>query len=201
MTDDTSRPAATDNDKHTLTIEQVADRYADAGHARTIRTLQRYCVGGHLDCLKLPTKLGDKYVVTPESVDRHLAQLDEFAATQDATSRGQSRQVATIVAEETKSASRGNREPTDGDQARPVATEARYLGQLESENSFLRTQLSVKDEQIKDLTERARETNHLIAGLQKMLTPLLGRSSEAHPEAHARSDTPREAQTDHVPAQ
>ena len=28
--------------------------------------------------------------------------------------------------------------------------------------------------QIKDLTERARETNHLIAGLQKMLTPLLG---------------------------
>ena len=33
-----------------------------------------------------------------------------------------------------------------------------------------------QDDQIKDLTERARETNHLIAGLQKMLTPLLGRS-------------------------
>ena len=32
--------------------------------------------------------------------------------------------------------------------------------------------------QIKDLTERARETNHLIAGLQKMLTPLLGRPEE-----------------------
>jgi Phage integrase, N-terminal SAM-like domain len=30
---------------------------------------------------------------------------------------------------------------------------------------------------IKDLTERARETNHLIAGLQKMLTPLLGGSA------------------------
>jgi hypothetical protein len=125
--------------------------------------LQRYCVGGHLDCLKQPTKLGDKYVVTPESVDRHLAQLDEFAATQDATSRGQ---------------------------PQLVATDARYLGQLESENSFLRTQLIVKDEQIKDLTERARETNHLIAGLQKMLTPLLGRSSEAHPEVPARSDAP-----------
>jgi hypothetical protein len=36
----------------------------------------------------------------------------------------------------------------------------------------------VKDEQIKDLTERARETNHLIAGLQKMLTPLLGRGDD-----------------------
>jgi hypothetical protein len=28
------------------------------------------------------------------------------------------------------------------------------------------------------LTERARETNHLIAGLQKMLTPLLSRPEE-----------------------
>ena len=62
------------------------------------------------------------------------------------------------------------------DQSRPVATE--YVGRLESENDFLRKQISVKDEQIKDLTERARETNHLIAGLQKMLAPLLGRSTE-----------------------
>jgi hypothetical protein len=38
----------------------------------------------------------------------------------------------------------------------------------------------VKNDQIKDLTERARETNHLIAGLQKMLTPLLGRADETH---------------------
>jgi len=45
-------------------------------------------------------------------------------------------------------------------------------------------QIGVKDEQIKDLTERARETNHLIAGLQKMLTPLLGRAGDA-PADHA----------------
>jgi hypothetical protein len=61
---------------------------------------------------------------------------------------------------------------------RQVATE--YVSRLESENEFLRTQIGVKDEQIKDLTERARETNHLIAGLQKMLTPLLARSEEPH---------------------
>jgi hypothetical protein len=41
----------------------------------------------------------------------------------------------------------------------------------------------VKNDQIKDLTERARETNHLIAGLQKMLTPLLGRSAERGDDA------------------
>ena len=50
---------------------------------------------------------------------------------------------------------------------------------LKSENAFLRGQITVKDEQIKDLTERARETNHLIGGLQKMLTPLLGAPDRA----------------------
>lgn len=36
----------------------------------------------------------------------------------------------------------------------------------------------MKDVQIKDLTERAHETNVLISGLQKMLTPLLGRPAD-----------------------
>ena len=39
---------------------------------------------------------------------------------------------------------------------------------------FLRAEISTKNAQIKELTERSRETNVLIAGLQKMLTPLLG---------------------------
>ena len=52
---------------------------------------------------------------------------------------------------------------------------------LKATLNFLRGQVAVKDEQIKDLTERAHETNSLIAGLQKMLTPLLGREpSEPH---------------------
>jgi hypothetical protein len=51
--------------------------------------------------------------------------------------------------------------------------EDRYVGQLERENDFLRSQIQTKDSQIKELTERSRETNVLIAGLQKMLTPLL----------------------------
>jgi hypothetical protein len=55
---------------------------------------------------------------------------------------------------------------------------SRYVARLESENEFLRSEMMVKNEQIKDLTERARETNHLIAGLQKMLTPLLGTGQE-----------------------
>jgi hypothetical protein len=57
------------------------------------------------------------------------------------------------------------------------------LDEKDGEIVFLRSEVAVKNDQIKDLTERARETNHLIAGLQKMLTPLLGRSAERSDDA------------------
>jgi hypothetical protein len=69
--------------------------------------------------------------------------------------------------------------PTGPSESRQVAANdefvSRYVARLEGENEFLRGQVGTKDDQIKDLTERARETNHLVAGLQKMLTPLLAR--------------------------
>jgi hypothetical protein len=82
------------------------------------------------------------------------------------------RHVATTVAPEERLKESRQETSTSSDLSRPVATH--YVERLEGENEFLRQQIGVKDEQIKDLTERARETNHLIAGLQKMLTPLLG---------------------------
>jgi hypothetical protein len=97
-----------------------------------------------------------------------------------ATGRDEPRPVATSVALENKPQEPGQEAPTSPDQSRPVATA--YVERLEGENEFLRQQIGVKDDQIKDLTERARETNHLIAGLQKMLTPLLGRSEATHIE-------------------
>jgi hypothetical protein len=60
--------------------------------------------------------------------------------------------------------------------SRHVATA--YVERLENENEFLRGQIGVKDKTIEALLERDRETNHLIAGLQRMLTPLLGRPDE-----------------------
>jgi hypothetical protein len=92
----------------------------------------------------------------------------------------------------------GDDEPRQGaatspDLSRPVATELveqleKRLGEKDGEIQFLRTEVAVKNDQIKDLTERARETNHLIAGLQKMLTPLLGRPEENHGETYPRGE-------------
>jgi hypothetical protein len=63
-------------------------------------------------------------------------------------------------------------------ESRQVATapsyESRYVERLEGEVAFLREEISTKNAQIKELTERSRETNLLIGGLQRMLAPLLG---------------------------
>ncbi len=89
---------ATDTD-FTLSLEEVAERYAQAGHARTLRSLQRYCASGHLDAQKIATTTGDKNLVTPQSVARHNAQIKEFAALEAVVPfRDLSRPVAPAVA-------------------------------------------------------------------------------------------------------
>jgi hypothetical protein len=189
MSDDQSRQAATSDDSDfTLTIEDALERYARAGLPRTPRSVQRYCAKGHLQCRLIETPFGEKYLIAPESVDKHIAYIEEVrpsATSPDmprpvATGRDESRPVAPNSA---PSSDNGHtpKEPLAPELSRPVATE--YVARLEGENDFLRKQINVKDDQIKDLTERARETNHLIGGLQKMLSPLLGRPGDPRPGA------------------
>ncbi len=197
---DTSRPTATglEND-YTLPLEEVSERYAKAGHPRTIRSLQRYCAVGHLDCQKVATTLGDKYLVTPQSVARHIAQIEELHAFDIvATDRDQSRHVATPVAPQ-QSASTPLADPaTESDQVRNATTgeneTSRYVARLEreveqakDERDFLREQIDRKDKTIDALIERDRETNFLVRGLQEMLTPLLGGSRR---EPRVQDDAP-----------
>jgi hypothetical protein len=175
-----SRLAATTPDSEfTLTIEEAALRYDHAGHPRTDRSIQRYCAKGHLDCRRMETPFGDKYLITPESVAKHIAYIEEVRPA--ATGRDMPRLVATDVAVEPRGDEPRQDTPKSPDLPRQVATDDRYVQQLEmrlgekdNEIGFLRSEVGVKNEQIKDLTQRARETNHLIARLQTMLSPLLG---------------------------
>jgi hypothetical protein len=110
-------------------------------------------------------------MITPTSVARHIAQIAELAST---TSRDLSRHAAADVARPDRQEIEKNDAPTGLDQSRLVAADDRYMSQLETENSFLKTQVAVKDTQIAALLERDHETNSLINGLQRMLAPLLG---------------------------
>ena len=91
MDHDQSRSLATSNHDFSLTIEEVVLRYEHAGHPRTVRSIQRYCARGDLDCLRQETTFGQKYLITPASVARHLAQIAEVTA---ATGRDMTRFVA-----------------------------------------------------------------------------------------------------------
>src|SRR4029077_4697070 len=180
MSDDQPRQAAASPDtEYSLSIEDAAALYERAGLPRTLRTIQRYCAKGHLDSHRVETAYGEKYLITPASVLKHIAYIEEVRQT--TAGRDASRPVATHNDQQTRHPEDTGGAATGRDEPRQTAAEAdavsRYAARLEGENEFLRGQISVKDDQIKDLTERARETNHLIAGLQKMLTPLLGRPS------------------------
>jgi hypothetical protein len=169
-TDATSRERSPDH-QYTLPIEQVAELYAKAGHPRTPRAIQKYCALSKLDCHKVETETGEKYLVAPYSVERHIAYINEVRTV--ANGRDQTRADASVRTMENKEPEATN----SHEQPRPDATvrapEDRYVGLLEKENEFLRGQVSVKDTQIEALLERDKETNTLIHRLQAMLAPLL----------------------------
>lgn len=120
MPPDQPRPVATDHDSEfTLTIEDAAQFYANAGHARTLRTIQRYCASGHLDCVKAATTLGDKYFVAPQSVARHIAQINDLVAIENrASGLDLSRQAAPTFSQQTST-----------ETPRPIATTTQTVEQ------------------------------------------------------------------------
>ena len=76
MTDDNLRhEAATSTDSdYSLSIEDALARYEAAGLPRTTRSIQRYCAKGHLDAHRIETPFGEKFLITPASVERHGGQ-------------------------------------------------------------------------------------------------------------------------------
>ena len=80
MSDDTSRPAAPlpDASRHTLSVEEVAALFVDAGVPKSPRTVQRYCRAGILESIRTDTELGDKYLIDRASVDRQIEELRKF---------------------------------------------------------------------------------------------------------------------------
>ncbi|QWG14291.1 hypothetical protein KMZ29_06295 [Bradyrhizobium sediminis] len=181
MEDDQKRQDATSRDRspnelYSLSIDEVADMYEEAGFPRTPRAIQRYCALDKLDCHKAETPTGERYLVAPYSVERHIKYIKEVSRP-GATSRDNSRPDATIRPLGNKVQEEPRQATTSPDQTRQVATvreeDSRYVAALERENDFLRGEISVKNTQIHELTERSKETNTLIHRLQSMLAPLL----------------------------
>jgi hypothetical protein len=188
-----------DEQAYTLTIDEALQRYEAAGHPRTPRAIQKYCQRGDLEWVKEDTEFGQRYRITPTSVARHVAQIEEI---KQANVRDRSRTDAPVRAPDTETSIEKNPEtnvreqprpdanvppPQDGGgDARTPANDDRYVEQLARENAYLREQnekkdqqLERRDRQIEAMIERDRETNILIKGLQERI-PQLAQSNERH---------------------
>jgi hypothetical protein len=207
--DDNSRPVATSDDEkaYSLTVKEVADIYESSGFPRTLRAIQRHCKNGDLASLKNLTLLGYEYRISKASVDRHISQLTQLHDAKDAaTDREQSRPVATLKAPKFSADTVTPERPSNDDQRRTVAADttdmSRYVVRLESENDFLKGQVSVKDGQIavlqetvKQIIERDKETNTLMQGFQRLFSSMLGSpqgKKAAPPSPEGPGDQPRE---------
>src|SRR5271154_5514235 len=122
MTADLSRPVATSPDSDfTLTIDDALERYARAGLPRTARSIQRYCALGHLDCRRMETPFGEKYLISPASVAKHIAYIEEVRPT--ATGHDMSRQVGTEIGKENSDDKARHLASTSRDMTRHDATQ------------------------------------------------------------------------------
>ena len=193
---DTARPTAT---AYPLTLDDVSRLFDEAGLPRNIRTLQRYCTAGRLDCIKEETASGLAYFVDPVSVERAIKQLAQLhGLTDEVRHSATSEEMPHTVAHDaepsplpdTPRPSAADRDkdaeiiperqsPPEPDTSGLVAVLERENVGLREQNEFLRRQVDVKDTQIDALLERDKETNYIVRGLQTMLAPLLGRGGNA----------------------
>lgn len=209
---DAPRPSAT---RFSLTLDETAARFADAGLPRNIRSLQRYCAAGRLDCIKEETVTGLAYFVDPQSVEKAITQLAQLHGITDevrhsAPSSDMSHSVAPALEPhehtDTPRVSAADRDKDAKEiadrQSPPEPDTSRFVAHLENENAmlrdqnvFLREQVGVKDTQIAALLERDKETNYLVRGLQTMLAPLLDRGAGSQGAPQASQTIRREDQT------
>jgi hypothetical protein len=197
----TARPTATE---YPLTLEDVSRLFDEAGLPRNVRTLQRYCAAGRLNCIKEETATGLAYFVDPVSVERAIKQLAQLhGLTDEVRHSTTSEEMPHTVAHDAEpSSTSGAPRPSAANrdevaeiiperQSAPEPDRPGLVAVLERENTslreqgeFFRHQIEVKDTQIAALLERDKETNYLVRGLQTMLAPLLGRggTGEPHPE-------------------
>lgn len=198
-----------DGRRHTLSISLVATELVKAGVPRSHRHIIRLCKSGALDAGKYPGASGDEWFVAPNSVPKvigDLRALDEARArrseTQRATSNNGVVEIAPRIDQDAARHSTPQHDTSDAQRSQPNSetqpdtprqgseTEpamARYVQQLEKRIEekddvigMLKGQLVAKDEQITRHSERERETNLLIRGLQNLVLRLQpGRDAKA----------------------
>ncbi len=66
-----------DTASYSLTIEEAAQLFADAGVPRSVTTITRFCRLGDLDCIRVDTERHFKWMVERNSVEKRITQIKQ----------------------------------------------------------------------------------------------------------------------------
>ena len=69
-----------DTARHSLTVKQASELFADLQAPRAPRSVQRFCDAGYLDCVRVRGAKGDRYFVSRVSVEKYAEELRQISA-------------------------------------------------------------------------------------------------------------------------
>jgi hypothetical protein len=75
-----SAPPEYDTARHSLTIPQTVELFAELGVPRSKRSVQRFCEQGHLDSIRIKGPRGDQFFINRESIVRYAEELRSIEA-------------------------------------------------------------------------------------------------------------------------
>ena len=175
-----------------VTLDVVSSRFIAAGLPRSMRTLQRYCAAGTLQCIKEATETGDTYFVVEQSIGSAITALKQLHQAKDgprhaAIERAVTPQVGQDQAPQKQIDTVGHSPAASGNDAQeqpqrqpaPDTDTSRYVAQLEArldekdeEIEFLREELIDRRGQIRDMKGIIDGQNQLLETIQTNVAPI-----------------------------
>ena len=179
--------------RHSLTIKQASQLFADLQAPRAPRSVQRFCDVGYLDCVRVRGAKGDRFFVSRVSVEKYAEELRQISA------------IASIGAEartdalERDEARQSTPPHSDGTSQRENGTDT--LGpeskRLADENINLRIDNRAKEQVINMLVAERREAQTQLQDMRYRLGTAESRLAQLDaPEVSedlARQDAPERA--------
>ena len=194
------RPEQDDDQlSHTLTVHEVSERLAAAGVPRSERQIKRYCESSFLDAKKVPGPTGNQWFVAPAGLPKLIGDLQQWQMQHGGHSQTRPAPSGNVMQEKsthTNTDMPGHGRPQQAtadeenkiDSATTEPVTSGYVTQLERRLEekddvigLLKGQLTIKDKQLGDLSDRFTslsdrfaDTQKLIGAMQRMFAPLLG---------------------------
>jgi hypothetical protein len=191
-----STPIEYDKARHSLTIFQAVELFAQLEIPRSKRSVQRFCEQGHLDCVRIKGARGDQFFINRESVHRYaeeLRQIDAGAsfaaeerhdAPQHAVARNSAPERATVP-EPVAVASAPAVEPERNKNAEIIQKLREETAKLRDENLNLRIDNRGKEQAINFITAQAREKDQHLQDMSYRLGAAETRVAQLEaPKAH-----------------